>query len=316
MLKVSVVVLVYNTAKYLKKCLDSIMNQTYENIEVIIINDGSTDESANIISEYLKNYPEIIKYFSKENSGIADTRNYGIEKVSGDYFLFVDSDDYIDINLISNLVKCIENNNIDIVKYKMNILNTNYEIIKKINGPTFDILDGQTAFNILCFKDKMIDTPCLYLFNTEFYKTNKFKFESNKSHEDFGLIPLIIVSTKTFLSVDIYGYNYIQCEKSITRTNDYSDLYKRAYDLIYYYDNMLEFIKSINLNKLTKNNLKQYYTNAVLLVTKVLNKADQQLYIKEIKQRKLIKNIKIRNIKQLFKKIILKASIKLYLKLK
>ena len=110
MTKISVIVPVYNTGKYIKRCLDSIVNQTIESeIEIIVINDGSTDDSDERIKEYIrkKDCKAKIKYYSKENEGIAKTRNFGIEKATGDYILFVDSDDYIKSELIEGVLPII-----------------------------------------------------------------------------------------------------------------------------------------------------------------------------------------------------------------
>ena len=77
------------------------------------------------------------------------------------------------------------------------------------DGPVFEKTNGGDAFNKMCFVDKMIDTPCLYLFNTEYFKENNFKFAVNTYHEDFGLIPLVIAKAKSVISTDFYGYNYV-----------------------------------------------------------------------------------------------------------
>lgn len=95
-IKVSVIVPVYNVDKYLRKCLDSLVNQTLKEIEIIVINDGSTDDSQCIIDEYQNTYPDIIRGFIKSNGGLSDARNYGLPFCRGEYIGFVDSDDYVD----------------------------------------------------------------------------------------------------------------------------------------------------------------------------------------------------------------------------
>ena len=100
--KVSVIVPVYNVEKYLRQCLDSILQQTYQNLEILIINDGSTDGSDAICREYLEK-DERISYFAKENTGISDTRNVGIRQATGEYVTFVDSDDWIEKTYIEEL---------------------------------------------------------------------------------------------------------------------------------------------------------------------------------------------------------------------
>ena len=103
MIKVSVVVPVYNTSKYLRRCLDSLVNQTLKDIEIIIINDKSTDNSKDIIKEYESKYNNIKVIHNKTNKGIGYNRNLGIEIASGKYIAFVDSDDYIDLNLYKKM---------------------------------------------------------------------------------------------------------------------------------------------------------------------------------------------------------------------
>ena len=89
---ISIIVPIYNSEKYLNKCIDSLINQTEKNIEIILVNDGSTDNSEEIIKEYKD---KRIKYYKNKNQGIGKTRNFGIEQATGSYIMFVDSDDYI-----------------------------------------------------------------------------------------------------------------------------------------------------------------------------------------------------------------------------
>lgn len=312
MYKVSVIVPVYNTEKYIKKCLDSLINQTMKNIEIIVINDGSNDHSEEIIKEYENKYPKMLKYYKKENGGLSSARNYGVEKANGKYIAFVDSDDYIDKKIFSNLEVRMDEN-IDLIKYKA-IKKYQDGREEKFDGPIFEKCSGEEAFNELYSKDILIEPAWLYLYRREFWIKNNFKYAENLYHEDFGLTPIVITKAKTVVSTDNYGYYYIQRENSIV-TDDTKNL-KKANDLLKHYDNILKEIKSINLDKRTKENIKMYYTNCILLRVEELDGIEQKKYIKEIKKRKMIKNIKVRNIKQLVKKILLKINIKLYLKLR
>ncbi len=134
-------------------------------------------------------------------------------------------------------------------------------------------------------------------------------------HEDFGLIPLVILKAKTVISLNIYGYNYLQTQNSITRNLDYSKTLKRANDVLAFYDNMIKKIESYEISQTSKKLIKEFYTNAILNKAKTLNKKDRKIYISKLKNRKIVDNIQIRNVKQLIKKIILKMSINLYLHL-
>lgn len=111
---ISVIVPIYNKEKYLKRCIESILNQTHKDLEVLLINDGSTDGSLNICKNYAKKDPRV-RIISKENSGVSSTRNLGIENCKGAYYAFIDPDDYIDINYFQKLQNCIKKYDADIV---------------------------------------------------------------------------------------------------------------------------------------------------------------------------------------------------------
>ena len=96
MVKVSIILPVYNVEQFLPRCLDSIVNQTLKEIECIVVNDGSPDQSQQIIDEYVKKYPHLFKPLIKENGGLSDARNYALSYVRGEYIGFVDSDDWIE----------------------------------------------------------------------------------------------------------------------------------------------------------------------------------------------------------------------------
>lgn len=314
MSKVSIIVPVYNTSDHLRKCMESLVNQTQKDIEIIIINDGSTDNSEAIIKEYVNKYSNIIKYYSKANEGVAKTRNFGIEKATSDYVLFIDSDDYIDRCLIEKLMPYI-NQKIEMIKFKLQRVDKNGNILEKVDGPVFSKITGQEAFNKLYCEDVLLDSPCVYLIKKTLFTENNFKFKK-KYHEDFGLIPLIIITAKSITSTPYYLYYYVQAPNSITRNEDYSKTIEKFNDALFHYDNALNEINNMNLDKMVEENIKIYYTNALILKLNELNNQDKTKYIKEIKKRKMYKNIKVRNIKQLIKRILLAINIKLYLKMR
>lgn len=315
MKKTSVIVPIYNAEKYLARCLDSILIQADENVELILINDGSTDKSEEIIKTYLGKYKSSIKYIKKENSGVANSRNVGLEKATGEYIIFVDSDDYIDKDLFKKLEQYM-NQSIDIIKYKAIIETEEEEKIGQYEGPTFDTTSGEEAFSKLCFDDEMVDALWVYAYKRELFIKNKLKFMKDADHEDFGLIPLIILKAKTFISTNIQGYHYVQSRNSVTRTKDYTKTVKKVFDTLLHYDNMIKEIEYYQISQKAKENVKIFYTNSILLRINDLQKKDRKKFIKEIKKRKMAKNIKARNIKQVLKRIILEINIPLYLKMR
>lgn len=112
--KLSIVALVYNLEKYLPRCLDALVNQTLQEIEILCVDDGSTDSAPQIIEEYAKKYPNKIKTFHKENGGEFTTRNYGLERAQGEYVTFVDTDDYVELNWAEKLYNAAKQNDADI----------------------------------------------------------------------------------------------------------------------------------------------------------------------------------------------------------
>lgn len=313
--RVSIIVPMYNMESKIKRCLDSLLLQHIEGLEILIIDDGSTDNSINIIKDYQRKFPNRISYIYKENSGVADTRNFGIKSATGEYILFVDADDYIEFDLLQQLEKYI-NEGIDLIKFKLRRVDENRKEIEKVNGPVFSKISGEEAFNILVFSDILLDSPCVYLIKRKFFLDNNLEFRTGTEHEDFGLIPLIILKADKVVSIPFYGYNYVQTTGSITRNEDYTKTLKKFNDSLIHYDNMLNYVEHQEIAIETRKNIKTYYTNAILLKLKELNKEDRKKAIVEIKKRKMQKNIQVHNLKQLVKKIIISVNINLYVKMK
>lgn len=313
--KISIIIAAYNAEQDIGKCINSIIEQKMQDYELIVVNDGSTDNTENIVLEYEKKLAGKLRYFYKENSGVADTRNFGLDKAEGDYILFVDADDYIDKNLLisqeENMNKCI-----DIIKFKMTKLDINGKELEKIDGPVFNIMNGQNAFNELFYQDILIDQLCIYLFRRKYINEHNYRFIKGAYHEDFGLIPIMLVNAETVISTNIYGYYYIQSNNSIMRNSNHDKTIKKMKDSFMYYDNMIETINSINITDFTKENMKIYYTNSILLKIQDLNIEDRKIFIKEFNKRNMRKNIKIRNLKQFIKRILLAVDVNLYFKIK
>ena len=314
----SVIVPVYNTEKYIEKCINSILNSSFKDLEIIIVNDGSTDNSEEIINKIIKEKKDFnIKYLKKENGGLSDARNFALSYVTGKFISFIDSDDYIDVNLYKNLEKYMKQD-IDLIKFKMKKVDEEGNILEKLDGPVFEKCTGEEGYKKLCVDDKFLDPACIYLYKTKFFKENNFKYAKGLYHEDFGLTSLIILKASSFVSTEEFGYYYLQTKNSITRDKDYKKEIKKAKDLIKHYDNMIEKIDNDNykISKESKILIKRYFTNTLLLKSYDLKEESLKNYLKELKKRKLYKNIKVENLKQLIKKILLMINVKLYLKMR
>lgn len=229
MKKVSIIVPVYNVEKYIRKCLESLVNQTLKDIEVIVVNDGSPDNSQSIIDEYVKKYPHIIKSYAKENGGQGSARNYGYQKATGEYIGFVDSDDYVSLDMYEKLYNKAILNKSDIVICKYTVIDENN------NSKEYQYLFNKTN------NDK-ID----YLFNNtgvcnKIYKRNllkKFEFRSKVWYEDIDFIIKILLKAKKISSIEDELYYYLVREGSTMNNNNI----KKNLDILAAFDSILNYI--------------------------------------------------------------------------
>lgn len=288
MIKYSFIVPCYNGEKYIVKCLDSILKQTSNNYEVIVINDGSTDNSINIINKY-KNDKKIV-IINQNNMGLSLTRNNGINKAKGEYLIFVDCDDYIQNDFLKTIDKNL--NDEDMLKIGYTLVYDNKEEV--INNISFES-NGEQAFKKLIDSRLMFEMAALYIIKKDYMIDNNYYFEKNKYHEDLGLIPYMIINAKKVQSIPYSGYMYVQTNNSITRNSDAKKENKKALDVLYFFDKY----KNTN-NKLFQS----YMANACINKLKYLDKEDKIKYKKELTTRKIYKYLLSNNLKRKIKKIL------------
>ncbi|MDD3692601.1 MAG: iron-containing alcohol dehydrogenase [Oscillospiraceae bacterium] len=237
-IRVSVIVPVYNVEEYLPRCLDSLVNQTLQNIEIIVINDGSPDNSQAIIDDYKKKYPHIIKAYQKENTGVADTRNFGISKASGDYIGFVDSDDYISLDMYEKMVKKADETGSQVVvcRYK--------RFLKSGNASIPNVIDKNAFGSSVQERPQIILGSRPYLANKIFQRKliteNNIKMPLLRLCEDSAMTyPLLLLANKVEL-VDEPLYFY-QVDREDSSVNTYDD---RLYDAFKSWDIIIDFYKN------------------------------------------------------------------------
>lgn len=199
---VSVIVPVYNSSKYIQECLNSILKQSYTNLEIIVINDGSTDDSEKIILELKKDYEEKIYYIKQENSGAGFTRNKGISIAQGKYIIFVDSDDIIREDYIETLVNKIQNKNLDVVCSGQVALDKKNQKIVQQNEPLY-------KYTLLGVHGK--------IYNREYLINNNITFSQEAFAEDAYFNLQVILMTNKIEDISYVGYYYRKNEKGITR---------------------------------------------------------------------------------------------------
>lgn len=310
MIKYSFIVPVYNTEKYLKKCLDSLVNQTYKDFEIIVVNDGSTDKSSSIISKYQKKYKNII-VIDKENEGLSMARNRGVQKSSGKYIIFVDSDDYVSNKLLEEVDKKIDDS--DILRFQIATEDEGYTKISEYHEEGFESMCGYDAFKYLS-SYHFVEPAWCYVIRKNYYIENKFSFKKGVYHEDFGLIPYVIYKARKVKSIDFIGYYYIQRNGSIMNNSDYKKTVKKAFDMLEQYKTMRLFAKNIN----RKNNLDDYFlsyiSNSVIVKARELKKDEKKVYINELKKLNVFDGVLVNTRIRRFKKYLMKHNLNLYLK--
>ena len=225
MKKVSIIVPVYNTYDKIDKCIERIINQTYKNIELLLINDGSTDNSIKKLKKYEKKY-DFIKVIDKKNEGVSKTRNLGIKEACGDYIMFIDNDDYIDIDYVENYINVALENNSDVViggfrrvdydgkeKYKKSLKDTYW-----------------SRYNII--------TPWAKLYKRKFLVDNKIEFLSYGIGEDVYFNLLLYSKEPKTNIINYIGYNWLDNEISVSNTK-HKGLNKEI-DILYLLDKIYD----------------------------------------------------------------------------
>lgn len=213
---ISIIVPVYNVENYLAKCLNSLMNQTYHNIEVLVVNDGSKDSSERIIQDYAQRFPEKIKAFTKENGGLSDARNFGIDHATGDYIGFVDSDDYVTETMFEEMLNLALKHQAEMVICNIQKVDEHGNVTQKLtqipNMP--EKIDLENHFSV--FSD-LSYFACNKLFKKELFKDKRFK--KGVHYEDIQLIPQLLLECKTLAQTQNFHYQYLERTDSISKTH-------------------------------------------------------------------------------------------------
>ncbi|MCQ6278888.1 glycosyltransferase family 2 protein [Bacillus sp. EB600] len=281
--KVSVIIPVYNCEKYLSKCLDSVLEQTHPNLEIIIVNDGSTDESESIIIEYKKKHKEII-YFYQENKGPSEARNKAIANANGEYIVFVDADDTVNEYYIEKLLKEMVSTNSDLVccGYKdISIYgvhyHTDFNFKRKISLHYFLEMVCEGTGGVLWGK----------IYKREIIQNNNIRLDKNIfMSEDLIFVLKYAIHSKSFSTVQEYLYIY-------NRLNQTSISSNISIDYLENYISVCRFIEKIlNSTGLNKNRIKKLMTKKIQDV--VFTLVDQQgKNLKVIGLEAAIENVKI-----------------------
>ena len=246
---VSVIVPVYNVEKYLARCIQSVCGQSYQGLEIILVDDGSKDKSGVICDEYAERDGRI-KVIHKENGGLGDARNAGVEKAEGKYLLFVDSDDRIHENLVRDTVETAEKNQADMVIFDY--------IGEEENGNLTDRFTFPFSANRVievAEEKELIMRSCSAvnkLIRRELWKESGFQFPKGRYYEDLATIPKVMTKTKKIVYLPEVYYYYLMRDGSIMHSRNFEKNYE---DRTWAVDQLLEYFERENLIETYRNEL-------------------------------------------------------------
>ena len=214
-MKVSAVVAAYNIENYIERCIMSIVNQTLQDIEIIVVNDGSTDKTQSIIEDIAKKDSRIV-VINQENQGSIEARKSGLKKSTGEYLLFIDGDDWLELDALKSLYETAKTNKSDIILYNGYI---SYDK-SKIKKETFkkDVINSKDFLKDL-FLNKISPSICFKFIKRSFINKNNIQLPSNISYaEDLATTSILFMHKPKINILDKYLYNYYQRENSIVNT--------------------------------------------------------------------------------------------------
>ena len=249
MAKVSIIVPIYNVEKYLPKCLDSLVNQTLDDIEIILVNDGSTDNSGIIAKQYYENHKNKIKYLEKENGGLSDARNFGIPYATGEYIAFLDSDDYIEIDSYKQMYEKAKEEDADYIEC---------DFIWEY--PNKQIIDKRLSYNN---KQEMLTNVRVVAWNKlikrEIIIKNNLKFPKGLRYEDIEFTYKLIPLLNKVSYIDKPFIHYVQRNNSIANVQN-----EKTADIFAILENVEKYYIEKNLYNEYKDQLEYNYARYLL----------------------------------------------------
>ena len=274
---ISVIIPVYNAQDGIKRCVDSLLNQSFKNFEIILLNDGSKDNSLNILKEYELKY-SFVRVIDKQNEGVAVTRNKGILLAEGDYTMFMDNDDFVDSDYIETLYQAIHEKKLDLVIGGYKRVNQDNQIIF-----SQDIQQSEWSKYIIM-------APWAKIYRTEFLKTNNLEFFDYGIGEDIIFNLAAYKTTDKIGLLDYKGYNWYYNNQSISNTSQRG--FSPEIDILVLFSKILELGKP---SELEVYYLKRYYVWYLLFSGRTSSNQEfihQYIRIKEwLKENKLISTI-------------------------
>ena len=290
---ITIIVPIYKVEKYLRKCIDSIISQSYSNLEIILIDDGSPDRSGEICDEYSKNDSRI-KEKKKKNGGVSSARDAGLDIMSGKYLTFVDPDDYIEKDMVKKLYEWVKEYEADISICGVIDNDENYNILRRTKGKNILVLNRENTFKEL-MEEYYFNSVCWgKLYKSDLWNNIRFN-ENTKIAEDLEVLFKIFRKVnKTIVNTREFYYNWLYRNKSATKVG-YNEDWKKEIDMT---KNILNFIE-LKYPNIVNSAIKRYIRINISCIVGVI-KYDYNIYeINELKNNikpYLLKALKIKNI--------------------
>lgn len=270
-MKVSIIVPVYNIRNYISYCIESLICQNYEDFEIILVDDGSTDGSSIECDRFTNQY-EHINTIHKQNGGLSSARNVGLNIANGDYVLFIDGDDYLQNGTINELVKIVEKTNADVIQF-------GYEEVlgyDKYSESIENLIINRSELVVETDRYKFYDnlyrlggvaaSACTKLMRLDLVKSLRFK--EGLLHEDEQFTSHLLANCKSIAYVnDFLPYKYVMREGSIIHEN-FSQ--KKLYDLSFIYEERIEILQNLNFTDLINRTASKYFDILILLYGQAL----------------------------------------------
>lgn len=312
--KVSVIVPIYNVEKYLRRCLDSLVNQTLQDLEIILVNDGSTDESGKIAKEYAEKYSDKVKYLEKENGGLSDARNFGMPYATGEYIAFLDSDDYIETNAYQEMYDKAKEDDADYVE--CDFIWEYPDKVKEDKKYSYSNKKEMLAFVRVVAWNKLIRRKILI--------DNNITFPKGLRYEDVEFTYKLIPHLSKISYVNKCFVHYTQRQNSIANVQN-----ERTAEIFTVLDDVIEYYKENGIYEEYKDELEYNYARYLLCsslkrICKIADKSKRKELIQKTwdnlnekypdwKKNKILRNVNIG--KNKYMRTINKFTYKIYTKL-
>ena len=274
----TVVIPVYNVEKYLKRCIDSILIQEWKNYDILLVDDGSTDNSPQICEDYAKAY-DIISVIHKENGGLSEARNTGISNAEGEYVYFLDSDDWIEPNTFSDLAEVIESDQYDIISFNREFVKSEADIIKS-DSKQSKRLTGKEALVEMFSYGFITGFATDKIYRKALFTKNTIQFPVGKYYEDLGTnYKLFLAAKKVYATNQKYYHYLIDNPDAITQSwNE-----KKLRDMFEFYKEVFysDFVRS-QLNQEELHISQLYYVNGLTHILASLYKTKLHKHYSEI----------------------------------